>query len=305
MWGYFWINTSVLFYFTNCMGLKNKSNHFSSHVSKAALNVDVHQIILRSIWEADDSSQSYILFFSTSRPVHNNFSICYYFCNRFSLSGERSLISCLPLMKWVLHKPIQTKAMAAATKIIYSESAQRSDTSISSPAGDRENRGGHYKDHIAGKVGAIFYPTLTLSNPQTRPFSPGALPSYAPLKLEACFLLNKLLHPLICLWWVLYRVSFATCSSLQVCASCVWKWGSEYTSVCTPSCLITGWCVMAFQSYCYHRQSFIIVLQQTSISKWHQLTNYKSLRLIRHCAGSGWGLLLVSAIPKPPEHFSK
>lgn len=77
--------------------------------------------------------------------------------------------------------------MAAATKIIYSESARWSDTSISSPAGDRENRGGHYKVHIAGKVRSIFYPTLTPVIPQTRPFSPGTLPLSAPLKMEACF----------------------------------------------------------------------------------------------------------------------
>lgn len=58
-------------------------------------------------------------------------------------------------------------------KIIYSESTHWSDTSISSPAGDRENRGRHYKDHITEEIRSIFYPTLTL---QTRPFSPGALP---------------------------------------------------------------------------------------------------------------------------------
>lgn len=60
---------------------------------------------------------------------------------------------------------------------------------------------------------------------------------------------------------------------------------------------------MAFQSYCYVGQSFIIVPQQMSISKWHQLTNYKSPRLIWHFAGSYRGLLLISALPKPPEHF--
>lgn len=128
-----------------------------------------------------------ISFFPTCGPVHNNISsICYYFGISFFLpvSGPHGLISCLPLMKWVLHKPIQTRAMAAATKIIYSENTQWSDTSISSPAGDRENRGGHYKDHIAGKVRSIFYPTLIS---QTRPFSPGALPFSAPLKIEACF----------------------------------------------------------------------------------------------------------------------
>lgn len=103
------------------------------------------------------------------------------------MSWKRGLISCLPLMKWVPDKPIQARALAAATKIIYSESTQWSDTSISSTAGDRENRGGHYKDHIAGKVRAIFYQTLTLPIPQTRPFSPGTLPSSAPLKMEACF----------------------------------------------------------------------------------------------------------------------
>lgn len=100
---------------------------------------------------------------------------------------DRSQISCLPWMKWVLHKPIQTRAMATATKIIYSESAQWSDTSISFPVGDRENRGGHYKHHIARKVRSIFYPTLTPPILQTRPFSPGAVPSSAPIKMEACF----------------------------------------------------------------------------------------------------------------------
>lgn len=131
--------------------------------------------------------------------VHDNFSICYYFCVLFIMSWERSLISCLPLIKWVLHKPKRTWATAATTKIIYSESTQQSDTSISSPAGDRENRGVGYKDHIAGKVGAIFNPTLALLIPQTRPFSPGTLPSSVPLKTEACFPLNKLLQPLVCL----------------------------------------------------------------------------------------------------------
>lgn len=203
----------------------------------------------------------------------HNFSICYYFCIILLMSRQRGLISCLLLMKWVLHKPIQTRAMAAATKIIYSESAQWPDTSISSPAGDRENRGGHYKDHIAGIVRDIFYPTLTPPIPQTRPFSPGALPSSAPLKMEACF------PSINC---CSRSFAFEGCYIMfpQVCAFCVWKWGCEYTSGCTPSCLITGWCVMAFQSYCYLRQSFIIVPQQMSISKWHQLTNYKSPRLI-------------------------
>lgn len=85
----------------------------------------------------------------------------------------------------------------------------------------------------------------------------------------------------------------------------VLKWGSEYTSGCTPSCLITGWCVMAFQSYCYLRQSFIIVPQQMSISKWHQLGNYKSPRIIWHCSGSDWGLLLISAIHKPLDNLGQ
>lgn len=62
---------------------------------------------------------------------------------------------------------------------------------------------------------------------------------------------------------------------------------------------------MAFQSYCYLRQGFIIVPQQMSVSKWHQLTNYKSPRLICSCSGSGWGLLHISAISKPPKQFSK
>lgn len=62
---------------------------------------------------------------------------------------------------------------------------------------------------------------------------------------------------------------------------------------------------MAFQSYCYLRQGFIIVPQQMSVSKWHQLTNYKSPRLICPCSGSGWGLPHISAISKPPKHFSK
>lgn len=48
-----------------------------------------------------------------------------------------------------------------------------------------------------------------------------------------------------------------------------------------------------------------MVPQQMSISKWHQLTNYTSPRLIWHCAGSDRGLLLISAIPKPPEHLSR
>lgn len=62
---------------------------------------------------------------------------------------------------------------------------------------------------------------------------------------------------------------------------------------------------MAFQSYCYLRQGFIIALQQMSVSKWHQLTNYKSPRLIWHRAGSDWGLPHISAIPKTPKHFSQ
>lgn len=94
----------------------------------------------------------------------------------FATSKECKLITCLPLIKWGLYKPIQTRAMTVATKITNSESTQCSDTSISSPAGDRENRGGHYKDYIAGKVRSIFYPTPTPHTiPQTRPFSPGAL----------------------------------------------------------------------------------------------------------------------------------
>lgn len=59
-----------------------------------------------------------------------------------------SMFSCLPLMKRVLHKPKQ----AAATTIISSESTHWSDTLISSPVGDREHRGGHYKNHIAGRA---------------------------------------------------------------------------------------------------------------------------------------------------------
>lgn len=62
---------------------------------------------------------------------------------------------------------------------------------------------------------------------------------------------------------------------------------------------------MAFQSYCYLRLGFIIAPQQMSVSKWHQLTNYTSPRLIWHCNGSGWGLPHISVIPKPPKHFSQ
>lgn len=235
-------------------------------------------------------------YFFTCKPVQHNFSICYYFCITFSMSRECGLISCLPLMKWVLHKPIQTRARAATTKIIYSQSAQWSDTSISSPAGDRENRGGHYKDHIAGKARAIFYPTLTPSISQTRPFSPGALLSSVPLKMEACFPSINCCTRSFAFGGVLYHVSFSTCSGPQACAFCV-KVRMWIHKLVTPSCLITGWCIMAFQSYCYLKQSFIIVPQQMSISKWHQLTNYKSPRLIWHCAGSAQGLLLISAIP--------
>lgn len=100
------------------------------------------------------------------------------------MSGESRLISCLLLIKQGLHKPIQARAMTAAAKIIYSESTHWSDTSISSPAGDRENRGRHYKDHITEKIRSIFYLTLT---PQTRAFSPGALPFPGPVTTEACF----------------------------------------------------------------------------------------------------------------------
>lgn len=89
------------------------------------------------------------------------------------------------------------------------------------------------------------------------------------------------------------------------CAFCMCKPGCECISGCSPSCLITGRCVMAFQSYCYLRQSFIIAPQQMSVSKWHQLTNYKALRLIWHCAGSDQGLPLIAGIPKPLEHLSQ
>lgn len=156
----------------------------------------MNQITFRSFQGADDSSLSYILFVW---PAHNNFSICYNFCVVFIVSGERGLINHLPSMKWVLHKPIQTWATAATTQIIYCGNTQQSDTSISSSAGDRKNRGGNYTAHIAGKVRSILSPTLALSIPQTRLFSLGTLPSSVPLKTEACFPLNKLLHPLVCL----------------------------------------------------------------------------------------------------------
>ena len=144
------------------------------------------------------------------------FFFFFFFC-----PGRAAWSAVCPLMKWVLHKPIETRAMAATTKIIYFESSQWSDTSISSPAGDRENRGGHYKDHISEKERVIFYPTLTLPIPQTRPFSPAGLPSSAPLKMEACFPLNKLLYSIVCLWGVLYHDSSSTCSAPHVCALCV------------------------------------------------------------------------------------
>lgn len=153
-WGTFCVNRFDSFCFTYRM----ESNIFQSMPPKPQSMVNVHQIIFRSFGGADDSSLSYNLFVS---PVHN-FSICSYFCVLFIMSGERILISCLPLIKWLLHKPIQTWATAATTTIIYSESTQQPDTSISFPAGDRENRGGYYKDHITGKVGAIFYQTLAL-----------------------------------------------------------------------------------------------------------------------------------------------
>lgn len=210
------------------------------------------------------------------------------------MSGERSLISCLPLMKWVLHKPIQTRAMAGATKIIYSESAQWSDTSISSPAGDRENRGGHYKDHIAGKLRAIFYPTLTPPIPQTRPFSPGALPSPAPLKNGSLFSLNKLLRPLVCLWGVLYHVSFSTRSGSQVCAFCVWKRGSEYTSVCNPSCLITGLMCNGFP---------VILLRWTELHYSATADVYLQMTSAYQLQVSEANLALCWVIPGSPAHF--
>lgn len=166
-----WGNYTICIYrfdslcFITAWDWKNKSNLFKTLLH--CLKVNVHQITTHPC-----------------QPVGNNFSICCYF---FPCPWSSAWSAVLPLMKWVLHKLIQTRAMAGATKIIYSESAQWSDTSISSPAGDRENRGGHYNDHIAGKVRSIFYPTLTSPFPQTRTFSPGTLPFSAPLKMEACF----------------------------------------------------------------------------------------------------------------------
>lgn len=224
----------------------------------------------------------------------------------FSCPGSAAWSAVCPLMKWVLHKPIETRAMAATTKIIYSESTQWSDTSISSPAGDRENRGGHYKDHISEKERVIFYSTLTLTIPQTKTIFSCCPTILCTTQNGSLFSPQQIAVPdCLPLRGVISRFFFNMFRSTRLCALCVWKRGREYTSGCVPSCLITGSCVMAFQSYCYLRQSFIIVPQQMSISKWHELTNYKSPRLIWHSAGSERGLLLVSAIPKPPEHISQ
>lgn len=135
--------------------------------------------------------------------------------------------------------------------------------------------------------------------------------SWPPLwlsKRKLVFPPNKfLLLLLICLWAVLYPCfTLRMFWSTSFCHFFTLTWGSEYTTGCTASSLIRGWCVMAIQPYCYLRQSFIIVQLQMSISKWHQLTNCsKSPRIIWHCAGSDRGLLLISAIPKLLDNLSQ
>lgn len=128
-------------------------------------------------------------FFLTCKPVRNCLSICHYFLiiTFFNVCWVGAWSAVCLWWNAYFTEQYKTRAMAATTKITYSERTQWSDTSISSPAGDRENRGGHYKVHVAGKVRSIFYPTLTSPIPQTRPFSPGSLPFSAPLKMEACF----------------------------------------------------------------------------------------------------------------------
>lgn len=72
------VNRSDSFCFTYCMGLKNKSKHFSKHASKATLSkVNVHQIIQRLFEAADDSSVSCILSFSPAnlRTTTSQFAV--------------------------------------------------------------------------------------------------------------------------------------------------------------------------------------------------------------------------------------
>lgn len=61
---------------------------FAKHASKTTISmVNVQKIIQRRSLGEDNISVY----------VHDNFAICYYFCILFFfLSGERSLISCLP-----------------------------------------------------------------------------------------------------------------------------------------------------------------------------------------------------------------
>lgn len=189
--------------------------------------VNLHQTILRSFEEADDSSLSYILFFFTGEPVHNNFSICYYFCITFPMSRlwwNECFTNQYKPGQW--QQQLKSYTLRAPNGLTLQFPPQRE-------IGRTEV--GIIKTTSLGEQGPFFIQHWLPPIPQTRPFSPGALPSSAPLKMEACFPLNKLLHPLVCLWGVLYHVSFSTSSGSQVCAFCVRKWGCEYTSGCLPN----------------------------------------------------------------------